>query len=185
MKKKQKDKFVRDLILVVFSILIAGILIKTGSIDAFLHLFKSSYILTAFVAGILFTSIFTTAIGSAAFLVLGVDGFNPVVVGFVGGLGAMTGDMIIFKFVRNDIKADISYLFRLKKRKWFQSLADIPLMRYILPVFGGIVFASPIPDEIGVALLSVSHLSTRYFSLISFLFNAVGIGLLVHIGSII
>ncbi len=182
---KRQGKVVRDLTLVLFSILIAGILIKTGTIDVFLKLFDSSYLLTSFVAGILFTSVFTTAVGSAAFVVLGIDGFNPLVVGLIGGLGALTGDIIIFKFVREDLQADISYLLRLKKRKTLRKLAFHPLVQLLLPVAGGVVIASPLPDEIGVSLLALSHVNMRYFSIFSFVFNAIGIGLMVRIGSLL
>ncbi|MDQ5900781.1 MAG: hypothetical protein QG600_359 [Patescibacteria group bacterium] len=185
MKKKRQDKIVRDLVLVFFSILLAGILIKTGTIDSFLKLFESSYLLTAFVAGILFTSIFTTAVGSAAFIVMGVDGYNPLIVGLVGGVGALVGDIIIFKFVREDLQADISYLLRLHKRKSLHTLIKNPLVQLLLPVLGGIVIASPLPDELGVTLLAMSHIQTRYFSFFSFIFNAIGIGLMVRFGALL
>lgn len=182
---KRQGKIVRDLTLILFSILIAGILITTGIIDAFLELFDSSYLLTSFVGGVLFTSIFTTAVGSAAFVVLGIDGYNPFIVGLVGGLGALTGDIIIFKFVREDLQKDISYLLQIKKRKTLRKLASYPLVQLLLPIAGGIVIASPLPDEIGVSLLALSHVNMRYFSIFSFVFNAIGIGLMVRIGSLL
>jgi hypothetical protein len=182
---RRQRKLIYDLIIVVFSIFIAVLLAATGTLDAFIKLFNFSYLLTAFFAGIFFTSIFTTAIGSAAFVVLGIDGYNPFTVGVVGGIGALVGDTLIFKFVRNDLQADLAYLFRLRKQKSLRKLATAPFLHFLLPILGGFIIASPLPDELGVALLALSHIPTRYFSVLSFLFNALGIALMVRFGNLI
>lgn len=185
MQARQKRKFIYDFILVIFSIFIAVLIAATGILEAFIKLFSFSYLLTAFFAGIFFTSIFTTAIGSAAFVVLGIDGYNPLIVGVVGGIGALVGDTLIFKFVRNDLRADLSYLFRLHKQKSLRKLTSVPFIHFLLPLLGGFIIASPLPDELGVTLLALSHIPTRYFSLLSFLFNAFGIALMVRFGNIL
>ncbi len=185
MISRKQRKFIYDLVLVAFSIFIAVLLTTTGTIDTFIKLFSFSYLLTAFFAGIFFTSVFTTAIGSAAFVVLGIDGYNPFIVGIVGGIGALVGDTLIFKFIRNDLQADVVYLLRLHKRKSFSKLSSLPLIHFFLPILGGFIIASPLPDELGVSLLALSHISTRYFSLISLLFNILGIALIVRFGNIL
>jgi hypothetical protein len=57
-------------------------------------------IIGAFIAGMFFTSIFTTAPALATLGELGLV-HNPVVIAIIGGLGAVIGDMVIFKFVRD------------------------------------------------------------------------------------
>lgn len=181
----RRRKIIRDTAIVFCSISIAGFLLSFGLIDSFLNFFENSYILTSFISGILFTSIFTTAIGTAAFIVLGGDGYSPIIVGIVGGLGALFGDLLIFKFIRQDLQTDISYLLRIKQRKFLQKVKKIRFVQILLPLVGIIVIASPLPDELGIMFFAISHVNARYFSLLSLLFNSLGIGIIVYLSSLL
>jgi hypothetical protein len=45
-----------------------------------------------------------------------------------------------------------------------------------LPLFvGGIILASPLPDEVGVSILGVAKMRPSRFMLMSFFFNSIGI----------
>jgi hypothetical protein len=46
-------------------------------------------------------------------------------------------------------------------------------------VFGAVIIASPLPDEAGVSLLSLSKLKNWQFILLSFVLNATGIFIIV------
>ena len=54
-------------------------------------------------------------------------------------------------------------MFRFKHFRWLTLLA------------GALLIASPLPDELGIALLGFSKVSTRYFAILSFVFNFLGI----------
>src|SRR3990167_7848436 len=56
-----QNNLVRDLVLVVFSILIAIILAKTGALQDFITSTQEIRFIGSFIAGIFFTSVFTTA----------------------------------------------------------------------------------------------------------------------------
>ena len=43
---------------------------------------------------------------------------------------------------------------------------------------GGLIIASPFPDELGIGLLGFSKMRTRWFVLLSFTFNFIGIFLI-------
>lgn len=182
---KAQLRIIRDIVIIFFSILLAILLARSGTIEDFITLFQGSYVLTAFVAGILFTSIFTTAIGSAVFLVLGIDNFNPFIVALVGGLGALLGDLIIFKFVRNALIEDLQALLARKAKNRLERMKKNKVVSVCLAVIGGIIFASPFPDELGVVFIALSGVKQKYFSVISFVFNSLGILGMVYVGELL
>ena len=50
---------------------------------------------------------------------------------------------------------------------------------YLLYAFAGLVIASPLPDEIGVSLLGISKIKLYKFIIISFIFNTIGVLLVI------
>src|SRR6185369_8270236 len=107
MTERRKGKYIKDSVLVVFSIFIALYIAKSPAISDFIFHSDNFYILDSFVAGLFFTSIFTTA---PAMVVLGaITGAHSVaVVALVGGLGAMIGDKIILNFLKKHVSSNIS-----------------------------------------------------------------------------
>lgn len=179
---KAKIRVIRDLVIILFSILLAILLARTGTIEYLLTFFNGSYTLTSFVAGVLFTSVFTTAIATAVFLVIGMDGYNPFIIAALGGLGALLGDLIIFRFVKNELVKDIESLFKKKTRNRLQKAAKNKIIGGTLAVLGGIILASPFPDELGVMLLAISGVRTSHFFIFSYVFNSLGILAMVLVG---
>ncbi|HLD01789.1 MAG TPA: hypothetical protein VJC10_02835 [Patescibacteria group bacterium] len=177
-------KLVRDGVIILLSVCIAILLAKTGTIDAVLHSFNGSFALTAFLAGILFTSVFTTPIGIASFIVLGIDGYNPFVVALVGALGSLLGDSIIYRFVKIDIVDDIEFI---EEKSGFKRVLHIfrkKKYRWITPFLGALIIASPLPDELGIGMLAVSKIKFKYFLIVSYVLNFFGILTLVFFGEI-
>jgi hypothetical protein len=52
----------------------------------------------------------------------------------------------------------------------------------MLPVFAGIIIASPLPDEIAIGMLSAANCSRNKMLLLSFVFNFVGIFIIAYLG---
>lgn len=101
---------------------------------------------------------------------------EPVLVALAGGIGAVIGDMIIFKFVRDRFSEDIKEVFTLDTAtKRLKKLSELKFFRWFILFFGGLIIASPLPDELGVSILGLAKIPTRWFIPISFFFNTVGI----------
>ncbi|MCX6711622.1 MAG: hypothetical protein NT139_01115, partial [Candidatus Woesearchaeota archaeon] len=102
------------------------------------------------------------------------------------GFGALIGDLMIFSFIRLSFKDEIN---RISKERIFLYInRKIPkvMRKYIIPIFAGFLIASPLPDEIGVALLASSrNISIRLFSIISYCLNTTGIFILLCLSKII
>jgi hypothetical protein len=166
---------VQDLLVVLVSVVIA---VWIAELTAFYSLVREltgshSYILS-FVAGIFFTSIFTVA---PAVVILGeIAQANAILpLALIGGLGAMCGDYMLFWFFKDHVRRDADYLLGHDQMIRWQKIFGRKAFRWFLPFVGAVILASPLPDEIGLALLGFSKLKTRYFLLLSFLFNVLGI----------
>jgi hypothetical protein len=139
--------------------------------------------LGAFIAGLTFSFGFTSPFSAAIFLLLNPS--NIFIAAIIGGLGAALGDFIIFKFIRIYFDKEFS---KLKKEHVFILLKlsvrkEIPhkLWHFFLFALGGIFFALPVlPNELAVALFAgFSKMDAKEVALISFVFSALGIFLLL------
>lgn len=150
----------------------------------FLHtfLFNLGYLGT-FLAGVFFTYGFTAAPSTAILLILAREQ-NVLVAGLVAGLGALVGDLIIFKFIRYSFSDEIEKLSKTRVIKYINNKTPILIKKYFIPVLACVVIASPLPDEIGVSLFAFSKsISTKFFSILSYILNTIGIFVILIIGN--
>ncbi len=172
---EHKNFLMRDLGIVVLSVVIAIILAKTGVLASILTATRSLEILGSFVAGLFFTSIFTTA---PAVVALGqIAQHNSIwVVAFLGGLGAVVGDLIIFRFVRDRFSEHLIGVLQEKGiSKRMKAIFRAKFFRWLTFLLGGLIIASPLPDELGISLLGFSKMKTSWFVPLSFIANFGGI----------
>ena len=94
---------------------------------------------------------------------------------FFGGLGALLGDLIIFCFVKNNLSEDFLYLIKKTKSERLMSIFRLKLFRWLIPLLGAIVVASPLPDELGLMMMGLSKMKTALLIPLSFLLNSLGI----------
>lgn len=169
----------KNLTLSFFGILLAYIVFQNEPIHAFFsHLGTLGYV-GAFFAGILFVSTFTVATGALILFILA-ESLHPLEIGVIAGLGAVCGDMIIFRYVKNNLLDELKSIYKIVDRnKRIKKLTNTPYFSWMLPVLGVIIIASPLPDELGVSLLGIAKMRTIPFMLVSFLLNSIGIFLVV------
>ncbi|KND48793.1 MAG: hypothetical protein AB198_01075 [Parcubacteria bacterium C7867-003] len=166
---------IQDIAIIFFSVLIAFVLIKTRVISDLLLSTEKFEFVGAFVAGMFFTTIFTTA---PAIVTLGNIALHTslLTTALFGAVGAMIGDLIIFRFIRDRLSEHLfdlishntvwkrtKHLFKLRYFRWFTFL------------IGGLLIASPLPDELGIGLLGFTKMKTRQFIPVSLFFNFIGI----------
>lgn len=173
------------LLLLLFTFILAYFLLSWSDLESVRIFLSSTGYFGAFIAGLLFSYGFTTAPATATFLLLAKDG-HPFITGFVGGLGALISDIILFKLIRYSMADEIK---KLSKEKIIDGVNhSIPkrIKRYLIPAFAGIIIASPLPDEIGVALFSAStDISPRVFAIVSYMMNTAGILFIIYLGRIL
>jgi len=169
-----RNNLMRDSAIIFLSIIIAVILIKTGALKILLTSTKELRIVGSFIAGIFFVSIFTAAPATVALAEIAQSN-SIFLVAFFGGLGALIGDLLIFRFIKDDLSKDFLYLIEKSKSERLMSIFRLKLFRWLIPFLGALVVASPLPDELGLMMMGLSKIKTSLFVPLSFLLNALGI----------
>lgn len=182
MNKKTLIKYPK-LLLLFLTFLIAYLLFYGRAYQPFHNFLISLGYFGTFLAGALFAYGFTAAPATAVLLILAKEQ-NILLAGLVAGFGALIGDLIIFNFIRNSFADEIKKLTQEKVIVYFQGKLPRMLKKYLLPVVAGFIIASPLPDEIGISLMTASqNISTKIFSIISYTLNTVGIFIILFIGN--
>ncbi len=133
----------------------------------------------AFVAGMLFVSTFTVAVGILILSVLALS-LSPIELGLIAGFGAVIGDFMIFSVIKNNLSQELSYLYnKVDNRNYVKHLLYSKYFSWTLPVIGAFIIASPFPDELGVSLMGISKMKDYQFIIVSFILNSIGIFLMV------
>ena len=174
MSKSMKNNIIRDLTIIAVSIIVAVIIAKTGALTGILVNTQEWKILGSFLSGMFFVSIFTAA--PAAAVLFEIAASNSIwAVAFFGGIGALIGDILIFRFIKDSLAEDARWLIGKTKQERLISIFQLKLFRRLIPFVGALVVASPLPDEIGLAMMGLSKMKTAVFAPLSFALNFVGI----------
>ncbi len=177
------------LILLILSIFIGYLIYKDGNNFYFHQMLETLGYFGTFIAGFFFFYGFTTSVSIASLLVL-----SPLqnfwLASFIALTGAILGNFFVFRFMRISIVNELDDLSKNKLLKIIiKKLEDkIPLFvrSYILPAFAGFIAATPLPDELAVALLYWSkNTSIVIFSAISFTVSIFGIFIIIWLGKVL
>lgn len=180
---KKKRQVIEDIIIILVSIIVGFFIYKNGWAHTFTGYFADFKIFAIFISGMFFTSIFTTAPSIA--LLTDLSGSVPLwQLSLFGGLGAMIGDLIIFKFVRDRFSEDLNFLLA-DQTKRFRKIFKTKLFEFFLPFIGALIIASPLPDELGVTILGFSKINKKFFLMLSFVFNGLGILFIGYLAQIL
>lgn len=185
MIKHYKHWKYKNITFLLLSFVLAFFVLRNGTMHNFLlHLGNFGY-LGAFLAGVLFVSTFTVATGAIILLVLA-ETLSPIEIGIIAGFGAVVGDFVIFRFVKDDLAREIKSIYnQIDTNYHLKRVFQTKYFSWTFPVLGAAIIASPLPDEIGVSLMGISKLKTYQFLLISFILNAIGIFLVVSASVVI
>ncbi len=164
----------------LLSCLLAYALFRLGDFLLLVALLDGQGYLAVFVGGLLFSFGFTSPFGIAIFATVAPD-VDPYLASLIGGCGAFLSDLCIFQFVSVSLHDEISRFKATRLFHYFHSLLHHPnipehIRQYVLWSVVGLVIASPLPDELGITMISgVSDIRKSTFSLICITFNTAGI----------
>src|SRR3989344_2308881 len=174
----------KNLTILTASIIIAVVLSKVEIFHSFLLNLGGLGYLGAFIAGIMFVSIFTVSTSAVILLILA-ERLSPLGIGVVAGLGSVIGDYVIFRFLNGKLIEEIEPIYTSLGGNYvnrtIKAILETKYFNWLIPVIGAIIIASPLPDEIGISLLGFSKMKTSRFLLVSFILNSTGI-FLIEIG---
>ncbi|MFA5392160.1 MAG: hypothetical protein WC306_00490 [Candidatus Paceibacterota bacterium] len=172
--EKNDNNLIKDLVIIAFSIVIAILMVKTGALKDLLISTQEIKFIGSFIAGIFFVFIFSVA--PATVVLAEIAQSNSIfLVAFFGGIGALAGDLIIFRFMKDRVAEDFLQFIRKTKFKKLISFFRLRFLKWLIPFIGALIIASPFPDELGLAMMGLSKMKTSLFIPLSFFLNFLGI----------
>lgn len=170
------------LVLLIVTFLLAYFILRGEQLKPIHDFLVASGYLGTFLAGVGYSFGFTAGPATAVLLILSEHQSIPFA-GFLGGLGALLGDLLIFRFIRYSFRDETEKLSREKIFVPIRNMISGPIERYVLPAIGFFIIASPLPDEIGVSLLaSATPIQGKMFTVLSYVLNTAGIFAVLLIG---
>jgi hypothetical protein len=151
-----------------------------GFFDLLPELLNGHGYVSMFLGGLLFSFGFTTPFALAIFIEMA-DFVDPFAGAVIAGFGAMCSDLLIFRWLRFSFMDEIhrlkgTILMRWIHKKMHHDSVPEQIRRYVSWSVAGIIIASPLPDELGVSLLSsVDEVKDRPFALFCFLMDTTGV----------
>src|SRR3989344_4664023 len=125
-----KKHLQKDFRIIVFSVVFAILLLTSGIFESFFHATRNLKFLGDFIAGVFFTSIFSAAPATVFFIETAK--FNSLLsMAFFGAMGAVFGDMVIFRFAKDRLTNDILYLLKQSKKERIVSIFKFKIFRWI------------------------------------------------------
>ncbi|HLC39578.1 MAG TPA: hypothetical protein VJJ76_01720 [archaeon] len=174
----------RNLMWLLISIIIAYIIIQVPGITERIEKIGDFGYVGSFIAGLLFTYALTTAPATAAIFVLGKTLQTPFIIAVIGATGAVISDYLIFRFVRDRLLNELKTTGEeILGRGIHFSVNPNGLAAKVIPILAGLIIASPLPDELGAALLGAAKIRTRVFIQYAFIFNLIGIFIIASLGA--
>jgi len=162
------------LTVIILSYILFFLFFSTINERAFDEIFLKLGMVGIFITGMLYTYGFTGGLATFLIVLIAKDN-HPAFLALIGGLGALVADLTIFRLIRDGLNKEINHLARTKLFKVIGSWSVIK-HRISRDIIGLLVIASPLPDEFGIAILSRDKLiSSKFFAVIAFLTNAIGI----------
>lgn len=170
----RKSQIFKNILFLALGILAAFLLARSGAVTALLAGTRERAILGSFIGGLFFTSIFTVA---PATVLLGelARTNSLLILALVGGVGALIGDLILYRFLKSHLGDEVNIIIDNAKSGGLRRIFHLRIVRWVLAFIGALIVASPLPDEIGLALMGISKLRLKALVPISFVFNTLGI----------
>ena len=164
--------------LLILSLVLLFVLSQQPTFKSFVSYIGNFGYIGAFIAGAFFVSIFTVA-PSALVLFFIAETLNPFGVAIFAGAGAVIGDYLIFRFLRDRVFNELKPMFLKNGGNILVKLFKTPYFIWLLPLVGAFIIASPFPDEVGIGLLGASKLKSWQFISLSLILNSIGIFLVI------
>lgn len=174
----------KKIFLLLLSILASYFIFSNPKVADYVSSLNSFGYLGVFIAGLFFAFGFTSPISAGFFITLNPE--NLWLAGVLGGLGALIGDIIIFKFIRFSFMDEFQRLKKTSIIKKVSMLIDETLGHkikvYFIYAFAGIFIASPLPDEAAIIMLAgLTKIKLNILAIISFVMNTAGILILLSL----
>ena len=183
LKRLFSFKYPKLFLLILAIILAYYVFSHQGVQDTISGLDRMNY-LGIFIAGILIVFGFSSPFSVGFFIVSQPD--SLLLAALVGGIGAVVGDLLIFKTIKVSFMDEFKELEKTTILKTIRNAVNhnrnILIRHYLFYIFAGIIIALPlIPDEIGVSMLAgLTTINPKKLALMAFILHSIAIFLILY-----
>lgn len=174
LQEKNHNHLGKNLSIIGISVAIAIYLASTGFFERILENTKGMEFLGSFIAGMFYSSLFTTAPATVALGEIA-QAESIFLVALLGGFGAVIGDLVIFRFLKTHVADEFLALVEHPRRTRYRKILHMRSVRWLLGLLGALIVASPLPDEIGLTLMGIGSMKAKDLIPLSFMLNGLGI----------
>lgn len=167
-------------IILIATFLAAFAVARLGYLDAIAATAAgANQIVYAFIAGALYSFSFTAAFAVILFsnLTLSQEAVWPIAV--IAATGGLVMDLTLLRFIKGFLSEELTG----HTKRVVERVVHIRPIRFLMQFLGAIIIASPLPEEIGLTLLGISHLSFWRIVWVTYTLNIIGAYLVITITS--
>ncbi len=185
--KAQTELKIFHFVILLVSVAAAGYLLASPDFYKIIVSLNSLGYIGAFIAGIFFSSMFTTVPATVTLFVLG-SSLNPLLIAPIAALGAVIADFLIFTLIKYRLSHHYGIIDKIvlwfRTRRITKYIKKHKFLKHLIPISGGLIIASPLPDEFGIAILGASKYDTKRFFILAFVMNTLGVLLISYFGTL-
>ncbi len=170
-----------NLLFIIASIVLAVYLLGSPSVSKLIEGSHNIGYLGIFIVGLFFSYAITTPVAIAMLAIMGAI-FNPWLIAFIGAFGSTLSDFVLFVFMKKKVLREIDRIAGIKAVKAFKKTRMFNVLNKLAPLIAGLIIASPLPDELAIALFGYSKIKRQNFLILSYCFNFLGILIIAMIG---
>lgn len=180
----RKRRLVRDFAIIAISVAIALYIKNSQIFEILVNFFAGTYFIPAtIIIGALFAITFTTAISTSVLIILAQTTNNPFLVALLAGLGSSLANFVIYKYFEKEIISDVEIIEPRYAKRLAHKIIHSKLFLGLVPYAAALLLASPLPDEVGMLLLTSASYKYKHIFLLSFGFHTVGILAIILLAS--
>jgi len=168
----------KNSVLLIISIIVVFLVADTNAAREAIQSLGDWGYFGAVIAGIFAVMTFT-AVPALIVLYDFSERLNIYELSLLAGFGSVLGDFIIFSFFKDKVFVELEPIVTRLSKRPFMHIFHTPYFAWFTPVVGAMIIASPLPDELGVSLLSASKIKKWQFILLTFFLNSIGLFIII------
>ena len=174
----------KNIILFLISLGLAIFLVREGLTNLLAEKIGQWGYLGSYFLGIMFSSSLTVGVAVVFIYSLGQE-LNPVLVVIFAALGSVTGDFIFYKVIKDQLLDELKEIYAkisLFPKKQLKIILENKYFAWFVPSVAYLIILTPIPDEVGIGMLSSIRYSVKKLLILTFILHLIGISLVVILG---
>jgi hypothetical protein len=154
-------------------------LLDSALLTGVFHFIESQQYVGGLIAGMFSASFFTA--GPATVLIIDLARqLDPLPLAVIVGVGAAVGDLLLLLFFEERIFHELRPVFlRLHPKKFRTGRRQKQRRSTVMLLLGTFIITTPLPDEVGIGLLGISHFPKTVLFVICLAVNIAGAALLI------